>query len=160
MIVDERATSRAHCGVVASTNSTPASRRTVVPRPIAGPTAILHANSTFPGEVGAFRRSSATAPGTALTIGITESILSFEHAPDSGLRIAAPRGVAASGRLSLRGLARGGGRENWPGGARGAVRDSSRPRKVGAGARAMAHARARRVGEPDLPRCRYERRRR
>ena len=77
MTEDERRTSRAHWWLAASTISVPDSRRTDVSRSSAGPTAARHANDTLPGESGASRRSSASAPGSADVNGLTLRIVSL-----------------------------------------------------------------------------------
>ena len=61
----ERVTSRAHCGLEASTTSTRPASLTDVTRSTAGPTAARHAKPTLPGESGVPRSSSTRAPGTA-----------------------------------------------------------------------------------------------
>src|SRR5262245_17395185 len=71
MIREERETSRAQAGVGVRTSRIWPSKRTDVPRAIAGPTDDFQANSTFPWESGASRRSSATALGIACAMGCT-----------------------------------------------------------------------------------------
>ena len=69
----------------------------------AGPTAAFHANVTLPGESGAPRSSSASAPGTAELSGRIDSILSFSsHATRARVGVAAARRAAARGRLRVR----------------------------------------------------------
>ena len=55
----------AHWRVAASTMSVAPSSLTAVARSSAGPTAAFQANVTLPGESGASRSSSASAPGIA-----------------------------------------------------------------------------------------------
>src|SRR5262245_51086350 len=76
MIRDERRTSLPHGADCASTSSTPCSRRMAVARCSAVPTDAFQANSTFPGDSGASRSSSASARGTAAVRGNTSSYYS------------------------------------------------------------------------------------
>jgi septum formation protein len=91
MTLDERAISRAHGAVAASTTRTRPSSRTDVTRSTAGPTATRHAKLAFPGESGAALSRLARAPGTALLSGRISLIRSYHSSVLLVLASASPR---------------------------------------------------------------------
>jgi septum formation protein len=71
----ERLISRAHCALVTSTTRTVPSSFTAVTRSSTDPTAVFHAKAILPSDIGASRRISAIAPGTADVNGFILTII-------------------------------------------------------------------------------------